>query len=127
MKVQRSLSTLNTTIEVPFSKAPNPKLLSGLPQHKWLPSPPGVCSLLCVYTLDGLNAEHEFQVWVTILGRMSLHFDVYRPWSLDNVRVGQPEHKALFTHQKCLKVPGPLDGNQRVQERCLSRQEFKLK
>ncbi len=53
MKVQRSLSTLNTMIEVPLSKAPNPKLLPGLPQHKWLPSPPGVCSLLCVYTLDG--------------------------------------------------------------------------
>ncbi len=32
-----------------------------------------VCSLLCVCVhLDGLNAEHEFRVWVTILGRMSL-------------------------------------------------------
>ncbi len=36
-----------------------------------------VCSLLCVCTLDGLNAEHEFRVWVTILGRMSRHFHVY--------------------------------------------------
>ncbi len=25
-------------------------------------------------TLDGLNTEHKFRVWVTILGRMSLHF-----------------------------------------------------
>ncbi len=33
-----------------------------------------VCSLLCVCTLDGLNAEHKFRVWVTILGRMSRHF-----------------------------------------------------
>ncbi len=33
-----------------------------------------VCSLLCVCTLDGLNAEHKFRVWVTILGRMSCHF-----------------------------------------------------
>ncbi len=33
-----------------------------------------VCSLLCVCTSDGLNAEHRFWVWVTILGRMSLHF-----------------------------------------------------
>ncbi len=24
-------------------------------------------------TLDGLNAEHKFRVWVTILGRISLH------------------------------------------------------
>ncbi len=33
----------------------------------------GVCSLLCVCTLGGLNAEHKFRVGVTILGRMSLH------------------------------------------------------
>ncbi len=33
-----------------------------------------VCSLLCVCTLDGLNAEHKFRVWVTILGHMSCHF-----------------------------------------------------
>ncbi len=32
-----------------------------------------VCSLLCVY-LDGLNAEHKFRVWVTILGHTPLHF-----------------------------------------------------
>ncbi len=28
-------------------------------------------------TLDGLIAEHKFRVWVTILGRMSLHFQKY--------------------------------------------------
>ncbi len=51
------------------------------PQHKWLPTAPGVCSrcvcvcsLLCVCTFDGINAEHKFLVWVTILGRMSRHF-----------------------------------------------------
>ncbi len=38
------------------------------------------CPLLrvCVYSvcehLDGLNAEHKFRVWVTILGHTSLHF-----------------------------------------------------
>ncbi len=32
-----------------------------------------VCSLLCVH-LDGLNAEHKFQVWVTILGHTPLPF-----------------------------------------------------
>ncbi len=37
------------------------------PQHKWLPTALDVCAL-------GLNAEHEFRVWVTILGRMSRHF-----------------------------------------------------
>ncbi len=40
-----------------------------------------VCSLLCVCVcvftavcvhLDGLNAEHKFRVWVTILGHTSL-------------------------------------------------------
>ncbi len=33
-------------------------------QYKWLPTAPGVCvcSLLCVCTLDGLNAEHKFRV-----------------------------------------------------------------
>ncbi len=49
------------------------------PQHKWLPTAPGVClrcvcSLLWVCTLDGLNAEHKFRVWVTKLGHMSRHF-----------------------------------------------------
>ncbi len=51
------------------------------PQHKWLPTAPGVCSRCvcvcvhcCVCTLDGLIAEHKFWVWVTILGHMSRHF-----------------------------------------------------
>ncbi len=38
---------------------------------------------------------------------------VSRPGSQDNVRVGQPEHKALFAHRKCLEVPDPLDGSDR--------------
>ncbi len=57
-----ALSTLNATTEVPFSKAPIPHLL---PEH-WLPTAPGVCSLLCVCTLDGINAEHKFHT-VTFL------------------------------------------------------------
>ncbi len=44
------LSILNNTTEVPLSKAPNPQLLPG-PQHKWLPTVPGVCSwCVCVFT-----------------------------------------------------------------------------
>ncbi len=75
-----ALSTFNTTTEVPLSKAPNPQLL---PEHRSINDCPllrvcvhgvCVCSLLCVCTLDGLNAEHKFRVWVTILGRMSRHF-----------------------------------------------------
>ncbi len=31
-----------------------------------------VCVCVCVCTLDGLNPEHKFQVWVTILGHRSL-------------------------------------------------------
>ncbi len=38
----------------------------------------GVCVFtVCVCTLDGLNAEHEFRVWVTILGRMSLSLSLH--------------------------------------------------
>ncbi len=71
-----ALSTLNTTTEVPLSKAPNPQLLPGRRSIHGCP----LCSqcvcvfTVCVCTLDGLNAEHEFRVWVTILGRMSRHF-----------------------------------------------------
>ncbi len=50
------------------------------PQHKWLPTAPGVCSqCVCVFTavcvhFGWVNAEHEFRVWVTTLGRLSRHF-----------------------------------------------------
>ncbi len=57
----------------------------------------------------------------------------WEPWariqaggSQDNVRVGRPEYKALFTYQKRLEVPDPFDGSERGQEHCLSRQEFQL-
>ncbi len=38
-----------------------------------------VCVCVCVHCcvcvhLGWVNAEHEFRVWVTILGRMSRHF-----------------------------------------------------
>ncbi len=70
-----TLSTLNTTTEVPLSKALNPQLLPG---HSSINGCPllqvCVCVHSCVCTLDGLIAEHEFRVWVTILGHMSLHF-----------------------------------------------------
>ncbi len=64
-------------------------------QYEWLPTAPVftpvcvcvftvcVCSRcvcvhgVCVCTLDGLNTEHEFRVWVTTLGRMSRHFHVF--------------------------------------------------
>ncbi len=72
-----TVSTFNTTTEVPLSK--NPQLLPGrrsigCPLLRVCVRGVWVCSLLCVCTLDGLNAEHEFRVWVTILGRMSRHF-----------------------------------------------------
>ncbi len=52
-----------------------------VPQHKWLSTAPGVCSrFVGVCTLDGLIAEHEFWVWVTILGRMSLQFFTSLSW-----------------------------------------------
>ncbi len=33
-----------------------------------------VCVCVCVSTLDGLNAEHKFRVWVTILGHIHFTF-----------------------------------------------------
>ncbi len=64
------------------------------PQHKWLSTTPDVCvcvcvcvcacACACVCTLDGLNAEHKFQVSVTILGRMShnfhFHYIIFNFW-----------------------------------------------
>ncbi len=38
-------------------------------------------------TLDGLNAEHKFRVWVTILGRMSRHFHFHRPYTVATLRI----------------------------------------
>ncbi len=75
MNVQRSLN-LNAMTEVPLSKAPNPQLLPGYRSINGCPllwvCVHGVC--VRVFTLDGLYAEHEFRVWVTILDRMSRHF-----------------------------------------------------
>ncbi len=77
-----ALSTLNTTTEVrPLSKAPNLQLLPGrrsigCPLLRVCVHNVCVCSLLtavCVH-LDGLNSEHKFQVWETILGHTSRPF-----------------------------------------------------
>ncbi len=48
-------------------------------QHKWLPTAPGVFSLQYVCSLDRLNAEQKFWLWITILGRMSRHFVTLHP------------------------------------------------
>ncbi len=88
-----ALSTLNTTTEVrPLSKAPNPQLLPGRRSINDCPllwmclrcvcvcvfvcsllTAVCVCVCVCVH-LDGLNAEHKFRVWVTILGHTSRPF-----------------------------------------------------
>ncbi len=71
-----TLSTFNTMTEVPLSKAPNPQLLPECWSNGCLllrVRVHSVCvhySLLCVH-LDGLNAEHQFRVWVTILDNTS--------------------------------------------------------
>ncbi len=75
-----SLSILNTTTEViPLSKAPNPNCSPGtaaLAAHcSGCVFMVCVCVCVCVCVhLDGLNAEHKFRVWVTIIGHTSLHF-----------------------------------------------------
>ncbi len=61
----------------------SPPSIPRLRWDPWLPTAPGVCSQhMCVCSLlttvcvhfNGLNAEHKFQVWVTILGNLSFHF-----------------------------------------------------
>ncbi len=78
-----ALSTINTMTEVPLSKVPNPQLLpgrcniNGCPLLRVCVHGVFVFTAVCVCTcLAGLNAEHEFQVWTTILGvcHVSCHF-----------------------------------------------------
>ncbi len=80
MNNQRSLSTLNTTTEVrPLSKAPNPQLLPGRNSNMAAHCSRCVFTVcVCVFTavcvhLNGFNAEHKFQLWVTTLGH-TYHF-----------------------------------------------------
>ncbi len=108
-----TFSTLNTTTEVrPLSKALNPQLLPGRRRIKWLPTPLGVCSLclcVCLYTthccvyvhLDGLNAEHKFRVWVTILGPKSRSFLSFSVLCVTVLRAG-PWHRR---NRQMLGVP----------------------
>ncbi len=71
------LSTFNTTTEVrPLSKAPNPQLLPRRPLLRVCVHGVYVFTTVCVH-LDGLNAEHKFRVWVTILGHTSLLSFIY--------------------------------------------------
>ncbi len=63
-----------------MSKAPNLQLLLGRCSNMAAHCSGCVFMVcVCVFTtvfvhLDGLNAEHKFRVWVTILGHTSLHF-----------------------------------------------------
>ncbi len=88
---------------------------------------------------QGSYETQQCQGWICLLRRQCLQVHhliaegrggnlghVSRLGSQDNMRVGWPEHKALFAHWKCLEVPDPLDGSERSQERCLSRQELQL-
>ncbi len=61
-----TLTTLNITTEVPLSKAPNPKLLSGRRNVNGCPL------RVCVH-LDGLNAEHKFRVCVSPYLTVTVH------------------------------------------------------
>ncbi len=62
--------------EVPLSKAPNPQLLPG---RRSINSCPLLRVCVCVFTavcvhVRWVSAEHEFRLWVIILGCMSHHF-----------------------------------------------------
>ncbi len=72
-----------------LEKGTEPPTAPSAPQHKWLPTDPGVCSrCLCVhYCVCGhgwVNVGHNFWVWVPILGctSLSLQRTMAIPWSL---------------------------------------------
>ncbi len=82
-----TLSTFNTMTEVPWARhrAPNCSPGAGAMAAHCSGCVFTVCvcvcvcvhySLLCVLHLDGLNAEHQFRVWVTILDNTS-HLFIY--------------------------------------------------
>uniref|UniRef100_A0A8C1PLL0 Hemoglobin embryonic subunit alpha-like n=1 Tax=Cyprinus carpio TaxID=7962 RepID=A0A8C1PLL0_CYPCA len=103
-----ALSTLNTTTEVPLSKAPNPQLLPGRRSIKMAAHCSGCVFTVCVCTLDGLKTEHEFRVWVPILGCMSRHFHFHFQFNslcLSRMLVVYPQTKTYFSHWKDLS-PG---------------------
>ncbi len=63
-----ALSTLNTTTEVPLSKAPNPQLLPGDRSINGCPLLWGGVRDVCVFTAvcahyGWVTAEHKFRVW----------------------------------------------------------------
>ncbi len=79
--MSRALSTFNIMTRCPWARHRTSNC-SPAPQHKWLPTSTGVCSRsvcvhCCVCALEWVNAEHEFRVWLTILGCMSRHFRQY--------------------------------------------------
>ncbi len=65
-----ALSTFNTTTEVSLSRAPNPQLLPGRRSINGCPLLQVCvhCVLVCVCVHCCVCAEHEFRVWVSILG-----------------------------------------------------------
>ncbi len=90
-----ALFTFNTMTGVPLSKTLNPQLLPGRRSINGCPllrvCVHGVCVCVftvcvCVCTLDGLNTEHKFRVWVTILGHVTFTFtftfNQYCYWSV---------------------------------------------
>ncbi len=105
-----ALSTLNTTIEVLLSKAPNPQLLPGSCSINGCPLLwvcvhsvcvcVCVCSLLWVCTLDGLNAEHEFRVWVTILATHHFRFHCSVHTQISNLLEWKVHYSFLFNSRK---------------------------
>ncbi len=64
-----------------------------------------VFTAVCVH-LDGLNAEHKFQVWVTILGHTSLHITftkLVHGWLCKSCFLNEGQFKAGFVKKLKLK------------------------
>ncbi len=69
-------STFNPMTEVEtLEQGTKPPTVPRVPQQYGCPLLRVCVHSVCVCVhMDGLNAEHKFRVWVTILGHTSLHF-----------------------------------------------------
>ncbi len=115
--------TLNTTTEVrPLSKEPKPQLLPGCRSIGcpllWVcvhGECVCVCTLLtavCVH-LDGLNAEHKFQVRATIIGHKSppFLFPIEYIWSIIKWKICRRpltlQQLETYIRQQWAQIPTP--------------------
>ncbi len=117
-----TLSTLNTTTEVPLSKAPNPQLLPGRCSINGFPlRAPCVCSLLCVCTLGWVMSMSHYFV---------THFTLKRPSMEQPIEIWGSEWTCLIRMIPVMhlfsKVMYNLNGLLRSNKSCFKKMHFYL-